>query len=124
VNPATVQYDSTTGHPNVAASASGGVLATAGQNVAGAPTQDKSSTVVGAFAGASVGVLVSNAGNSQGLKQPSETISVDFGLGFGGSVQVSISHGSIASVNIGVGYGIGFAVTDINTATAAKGTDW
>jgi hypothetical protein len=69
------------------------------------------------------GLLLSNAGNAPGLKQPSETISVDFGLGLGGSVSWTISNGSIISVNVGVAFGFGAAYSDINTATAAKGTD-
>lgn len=124
LNPVTLQYDADTGHPNVAASASGGTLATEGPHVSGSPQQERSNTVVGGFGGVTVGVLISNAGNAQGLKQPSETISGDIGWGFGGSFQVSISHGSIVTVQIGIGFGYGLAYSDINTATAAKGTNW
>lgn len=119
-----IQIDAATGHPNVAVAASGGVVATEGSHVAGHPQQDRSNTTIGAFAGVEGGLLLSNAGNSQGLKQPSETISVDFGWGLSGSVSWTILNGNIVSVNVGIGFGFGAAFSDINTATAAKGTDW
>jgi hypothetical protein len=106
--------------PSVASTASGGLLATAGSHVSGKPTQERSNTAIGAYIGAQAGLTLSNAGNKQALKAPSETLSFQAGWGYGGSISVTLSHGSILSVNIGVGYGFGLSYADIKTVTGVK----
>jgi hypothetical protein len=71
-------------HPSDFASGKSGAVAV--------PQQETPSAVARAFGGVGVTVFISNAGNSQGLKGPFETISGNVGGGAGASVSLSFDH--------------------------------
>ncbi|MGC2108437.1 MAG: RHS repeat-associated core domain-containing protein, partial [Candidatus Korobacteraceae bacterium] len=116
-------FESTSSGPSVGAVASGGGVAYAGNSTTGAPTQPtdlNDRSVSGAFGGAGVGIMVTNAGSAQALQSTTTTWSFDIAFEFGGSIQVSSGNG-IWAVSVTLGPGLGLSFTEMNTATAATG---
>ena len=84
------------------------------------PTDLNDRSVSGAFGGAGVGIMVTNAGSAQALQSTTTTWSFDIAFEFGGSIQVSSGNG-IWAVSVTLGPGLGLSFTEMNTATAATG---
>jgi len=97
-------------------------MATAGQHSVGEPDQPSSSTAAGAFAGVGVGLLLTNAGTNQTLATTKTAYSFDVGLAFGGSIQVSGGPGGVWALSVTLGPAVGLAFTQIDTSTAATGS--
>ena len=103
-------------------SASGGAMATAGQNAPGVPQQPSNSTAAGAFIGAGIGIVLTNAGTNQALASTTTVFSFDIAFAFGGSIQVASGPQGVNAISITLGPGFGLAFTKIDTATAATGS--
>jgi RHS repeat-associated protein len=108
---------------SVGAAASGAETAFSGTHSVGKPDQgsnpsDRNSA--GAYVGAGVGVVLTNAGSAQDLTKTTHTFTADLGWGLGGSVGFSGGGGVWElQITIGVGFGGGYSFTQ--TATTATG---
>lgn len=111
-------YNSSSG-ASLGGFAEGGMAAYAGSAVTGDPVQDDGPSVLGAFAGAGVGVFVSNAGSAQQLAGHFLTFSGDVGFPLPGKISLQVSFSSngtwIGSIAYGLGAGIGGSAVTTNT---------
>jgi RHS repeat-associated protein len=114
-------FVSSNGSVSGGVSASGGAMATAGKTAVGVPSQSSDSTAVGAFAGAGVGFVFTNAGSNQTLASTTTVLSFDIAFEVGGSIQLALGPQGVNALSISVGPGFGLAYTQIDTATKATG---
>lgn len=113
---------------NVGGQISGGAVAYAGGNTAGAPGQLDQPRVVGAYAGYGPALTFTNAGSAAQLNGPFQTASFDIGIGLGkASIQIANSGDiwtvTLSAFSVPISTGVGADISYYTTTTKARGTN-